>query len=193
MDPQKWINRKSFPRQITFTLQLNTISTKLFLCKRIFMQIALLNRYLNAAAKVICNLIHFCSMLYKVRFRQLTFMHWNYCCINTSGISELLCTLIAVGWVKRKLCSFITARIRSVREGNVFSRVCLSVSLSVCLSNSIGGVPCDLSHDALGQQQYINSRIKPCPQSGSGRGPPPMARTRPDQLRSTAGQVGGMP
>ena len=34
------------------------------------------------------------------------------------------------------LCtSIITARIRSVREGNVFSRVCLSVSLS----NLVGG------------------------------------------------------
>ena len=30
------------------------------------------------------------------------------------------------------------------------------------------------------------------PGSGSGRGPP-KARTRPDQLRSTAGQAGGMP
>ena len=30
------------------------------------------------------------------------------------------------------------ARIRSLREGNVFSSVCLSVSLSVCLFNSIG-------------------------------------------------------
>ena len=35
---------------------------------------------------------------------------------------------------------FITASIRSLREGNVFSRVCLSVSLS----NSMRGVPCDL-------------------------------------------------
>ena len=43
---------------------------------------------------------------------------------------------------------FFTTRIRSVREGNVFSRVYLSVSLS----NSLWGVPCDLSHDALGQQ-----------------------------------------
>ena len=31
------------------------------------------------------------------------------------------------------------------------------------------------------------------PRSGSGREPPHRARTRPDQLRNTAGHAGGMP
>ena len=42
-----------------------------------------------------------------------------------------------------QISTIFTARIRSVREGNVFSRVCLSVSLSVQLYPR-GVVPCDL-------------------------------------------------
>ena len=55
-----------------------------------------------------------------------------------------------------QICIF-TARTRSVREGNVFSRVCLLV----CLSNSGGGggSHVNFAHDALGHSIAVYKSI----------------------------------
>ena len=42
---------------------------------------------------------------------------------------------------------FVTTRIHSVWEGNVFTSVCLSVSL---LNSRVGGSDVNFAHDALG-------------------------------------------
>ena len=87
----------------------------------------------------------------------------------------------------------ITARIRSLREGNVF-RQCLSVSLS-----KSSGVPCDLSHDALGTSSALWDRSYGTPQKDPGRttperpqknlGRPPLEGLQKDHPRRTPPEV----
>ena len=63
---------------------------------------------------------------------------------------------------------FITACIHSLQEGNVFRPICQSVFPILSHNIQGEGVPCDLSHDALGQQ-YISNCIKPHPSDGVWR------------------------
>ena len=70
-----------------------------------------------------------------------------------------------------------TAHIRSFQEGNVFRHVCLSVC------PALGGVPCDLSHDALGSKQVTSSHY------GIGHMGPP-GRTSLEGLLEGPGKEG---
>ena len=104
-------------------------------------------------------------------------------------------------------CIF-TARICSVREGNVFSHVCLSVSLSVCptlLGGPMWPFPWCTGVAAVYKQLHQARPLSWCleskqvhygighigpphPRSGGGRGPPPEVVVEEDPPRSSGGR-----